>query len=528
MKNNRCVPVCWKFKTFEDSRYVINTIRACLKGVSIVEKVTVSRSTNHTYSLLDVSDFSIFKSEHGLLRCPSDKYSLINSKSDKARLSYKSKGKEKFWWDFTSPKVKRALKPLLGYRALQEVSFLQMRKWRFDIQCIGRKLNKKDKTANKLKISLFQFQHANYDEYLLLVENKTLSRKDVREKITEVGNSLLKIPTLEKIKSVPAYVMDQLILRPSFIDKKSNEEKINQCLSGLSEDLPSELIVRQACYALMNCVRQNEQGIIDDIDTEYLHQYRVHLRKIRSLINLFKKCFSPDVYLDLKSRLSSVASRTNALRDLDVFILKQHVKTGRQRPRQKVLYSKLAKKRNNAYLDLKQWLLSARYKKEMKELQSLLSKEPDYYNRFSKHSIGVVLQKLMLKKYEKIREKGMLFHKLESDESIHQLRIDGKKMRYLMEFYFEISPQRKSVVLLKRLKRLQNILGDYNDSSVQQEMLKSYQTMFEKSGHFKKQSSVMMSQLQTQHQDARKRIETSLDDFTSQPVYDAMKVLCHP
>ena len=100
-------------------------------------------------------------------------------------------------------------------------------------------------------------------------------------------------------------------------------------------------------------------------------------------------------------------------------------------------------------------------------------------------------------------------------------------MRYLMEFYFEISPERKSEVLLKRLKKMQNILGDYNDSSVQQEMLKTYQSMFEGSGPFKRQSSLMIEKLQAQHQAVRKRIEASLDDFTSEPVYDAMKMLCH-
>jgi CHAD domain-containing protein len=54
---------------------------------------------------------------------------------------------------------------------------------------------------------------------------------------------------------------------------------------------------------------------------------------------------------------------------------------------------------------------------------------------------------------------------------VHQLRIECKKLRYLMEFFAELIPAEAGAVMLKMLRRLQNRLGEFNDASVQQQSL---------------------------------------------------------
>ena len=379
----------------------VKKVRVFLKKTSIAEKLIVSTPVLHKYSLLDVSDFSLFKSGYCLIKGSKNKILLVNHKHQDVELSYPSKGDERFWWDFPS-KARRTLKPLLSYKALQEMTTANLRQWRFVMVCKGQHQDKKyDKPSKFIKFLLIQLNKGEYHEYFLVIDKNKTNQKKFVKYVKGINESLLEMPTLEKIRSVQGCIANELSLSASFQDKINKAKNGNQSLVGLSESLPSELTVRKACYSLMACARKNEQGIIDDIDTEYLHQYRVHLRKIRSLINLLKKCFSPDVYLDLKSRLSIIASRTNMLRDLDVFLLKQHIKSGSKNQKKKGLYSLLAKKRDDAYLELKIWLLSDLYEKEMTELINLLSKNPDYYNRFSKLSIGIVLQKMMLKKIRK-------------------------------------------------------------------------------------------------------------------------------
>jgi len=66
----------------------------------------------------------------------------------------------------------------------------------------------------------------------------------------------------------------------------------------------------------MAIARQNEDGIKADYDTEFLHDYRVSLRKVRSVLSLFK-----GENIALKQAFSDIMKGTNQLRDLDVYLL---------------------------------------------------------------------------------------------------------------------------------------------------------------------------------------------------------------
>ena len=50
---------------------------------------------------------------------------------------------------------------------------------------------------------------------------------------------------------------------------------------------------------------------------------------------------------------------------------------------------------------------------------------------------------------------------------LHRLRIDGKKLRYLLEFYSDLYPRSTITRFIRELKQLQEILGDFNDTEVQ-------------------------------------------------------------
>jgi len=61
-----------------------------------------------------------------------------------------------------------------------------------------------------------------------------------------------------------------------------------------------------------------------------------------------------------------------------------------------------------------------------------------------------------------------------SDEQLHRLRIAGKKLRSLLEFFNSLFIQTEMKILIKRLKKLQDNLGDYHDLAVHQEMLEEF------------------------------------------------------
>ena len=53
------------------------------------------------------------------------------------------------------------------------------------------------------------------------------------------------------------------------------------------------------------------------------------------------------------------------------------------------------------------------------------------------------------------------------DEKLHRQRILCKKLRYLLEFFHSLYTARKMKPLIKNLKQLQDVLGDFQDLSIQ-------------------------------------------------------------
>jgi CHAD domain-containing protein len=80
-------------------------------------------------------------------------------------------------------------------------------------------------------------------------------------------------------------------------------------------------------------------------------------------------------------------------------------------------------------------------------------------------------RKRIFKRYRRVIQDGDNILTHTQDELLHALRVDCKKLRYLMEFFASLFPQKKMNRLIKQLKNLQDNLGEFNDLSVQQEYL---------------------------------------------------------
>ena len=80
-------------------------------------------------------------------------------------------------------------------------------------------------------------------------------------------------------------------------------------------------------------------------------------------------------------------------------------------------------------------------------------------------------RKRIYKRYRRVIRDGDYILTHTQDELLHALRIECKKLRYLMEFFASLFPRKKMNRLIKQLKKLQDNLGDFNDLSIQQEYL---------------------------------------------------------
>lgn len=233
--------------------------------------------------------------------------------------------------------------------------------------------------------------------------------------------------------------------------------------------------------AYIPVARQNEAGIVSDIDTEFLHDYRIALRKIRSVLSLFKGVYDEEQTQQLKARFSALMAPTGRLRDLDVYLLEQgdfyklvpdSLHGGLDR-----MFAMFADERQEAQKTLSSHLRSKSYEAEIAKLEKLFDSR-----KTLKRGPNADLPaydyacKLIWKRYRKICTIAAGIHADTDDEEVHELRIHCKKLRYLMEFFAPVFPKSAFKSLIKPLKRLQDNLGLFNDYSVQQDSLREFLT----------------------------------------------------
>ncbi|WP_181023786.1 CHAD domain-containing protein [Nitrosomonas ureae] len=286
-------------------------------------------------------------------------------------------------------------------------------------------------------------------------------------------------------------------------------------LPPLTEDMQTEPAVRAMAVAMLDQARLHVGGVIADTDTEFLHQFRVNIRKLRSLISLLKKALPATMIDALRPRLSSIASKTNKLRDLDVFLLAQdnyramlpeNFGSGLTE-----LYSLIKKQRKQEKNKVAGYLSSDNYRADLAICTAELSQHSAYQTPMASTPVLQVVKKLLLKRYHKMLAMSAAIDSQSADEKIHELRIEFKKLRYLIEFFADLLPKRRTGKIAGKIKKIQTILGNYNDYCIQIEFLSSYvdDTRIEMS----KALSGLVAILHQKKLEERPKVENALADF---------------
>lgn len=255
----------------------------------------------------------------------------------------------------------------------------------------------------------------------------------------------------------------------------------------LAPDMPAEAAMRSMLRFLFRVMRQNEAGILNDLDTEFLHDFRVASRRARSAVGQIKGVFDQPTTLRLKQDLASLGTMTNRLRDLDVYLLRQADYRAKlpadDRAAIEPLFDLLKRDRKQALHRLKRKLQAKAYAELMTRWETFLSAEPAESVAETApnaaRSIRKIAQKRLVKLSGRVVKTGHLLLANEDDERFHELRIDCKKLRYVLEFTGSLFPQPEVATVIRHLRKLQDVLGNFHDGCVQQETLTTYAEQFQ-------------------------------------------------
>jgi CHAD domain-containing protein len=242
---------------------------------------------------------------------------------------------------------------------------------------------------------------------------------------------------------------------------------------AIRSDEATKIILR----FLLQIMKINEANLEMDLDTEFLHDFRVAIRRTRSALGQIKSVFPQNATSRFKKEFAFVGKLSNQLRDLDVYLLKEDAYKAILPPvlRDDInpLFDYLRKNRSKALQKVIRGLKSRKYAQIMQDWEAFLD-EPQQEAAAASNAdqpIITLARKRIYKQYRSIVKAGNLILKKTEDEKLHALRIECKKLRYLMEFFSSLFPRKKNNLLIAQLKNLQDNLGDFNDLCVQQDYL---------------------------------------------------------
>lgn len=284
----------------------------------------------------------------------------------------------------------------------------------------------------------------------------------------------------------------------------------------------------------IDVARRNEEGILEDGDTEYLHDFRVSLRRVRSLLSLFRNVYAEEDCRNAGREVADIMKQTNRLRDLDVYLLDrgrlyayvpESMHAGLD-----TLFEMFAQERKDAFNQVCSFIKSDSYRVSMNDLQHRFD-TPDGMARGSAaaEATGHFASRMIIKRYRKVTKLARSITTETPDETVHALRIQCKKLRYLMEFFTPLYPPDAVKPMIKSLKGLQDGLGHFNDCSVQRASLNAFvaeHPLRGKKGMMLAESvGALVATLYQMQQRARSNVDASLGTFANNKTNRAFKAL---
>lgn len=234
--------------------------------------------------------------------------------------------------------------------------------------------------------------------------------------------------------------------------------------------------LRLICRLQLEAMERHLPGARRGRDPEELHDLRVAVRRTRSAVGEFRKLFPPGPLEHFRGEFRWLGEVTGPVRDLDVYLEKlpgyqallPDDAAGALAPFRRFLQHQRQLERRR----LVRRLDSPRLKRLLADWRVFLETGgPDPWPEHASRPTVEVVRKRIWKLYRCFSSQGKAITAASPDHDLHRLRITGKKLRYLVEFFRECYPPAEVAVLVRAMKAIQDFLGDYQDCTVQQARL---------------------------------------------------------
>jgi triphosphatase len=219
----------------------------------------------------------------------------------------------------------------------------------------------------------------------------------------------------------------------------------------------------------------HEPGARIGDDAEDLHDMRVATRRLRAALSIFADAL-PVRFARIRDELGWVADALGGVRDLDVQLEQletwMHDSTEEDSGALAPLRGLLEKQRRHARERMLAVLDSGRYERLIGSLTTALQRGPLRTSPTSRQAVLGIAGDLITDRHRKMGKAADRVAGTSSPTAYHRVRIRAKRLRYVLEFLTPLYPAEAPPVV-KRLVRLQDLLGLHQDASVATGRLRS-------------------------------------------------------
>jgi CHAD domain-containing protein/CYTH domain-containing protein len=234
--------------------------------------------------------------------------------------------------------------------------------------------------------------------------------------------------------------------------------------------LPAKHAARVLALRLLDEAEAAAERLSATDDPEALHDYRVALRRLRSLLRAHRKVLRGSVPKKASRRLRDVARATGTSRDAEVhlaWLAEQRATLGaRRRVGVQWLMDRIEREKEAADAELLRETAKDfdRVKRTLRKTLAVYTTTVRLDAPGEEAPYAELAAALIERHARELAEHLGAVHTAGDDEEAHEARIAGKRLRYLLEPLAEEVDEVKRVV--KRLKGLQDLLGELHDTHV--------------------------------------------------------------
>lgn len=236
------------------------------------------------------------------------------------------------------------------------------------------------------------------------------------------------------------------------------------------------IVLVTSCTAQMQA---NAGGLCGGRNAEFLHQFRVGLRRLRSVLRIYRPVITADCYRRLADEMSWLSAQLGPARDWDVFLgefLVPLLRCETAAPGLAAFRRRCSAQRRRFAQTAREAIDSSRYDAFMHE--------PEHFTINTiraTHDKAERLFALPLTEFAALRmsraETRMLAlaeHLDTADAAYrHRLRIAAKKLRYAVEFFRSLFEHKAARHYAAALARVQDVLGKLNDCATARRLLEA-------------------------------------------------------